>query len=146
MNPSANHSLKGFKGQKVAWAEPWDDDTPLMSVDSVPDVTTVGRDAVIEQINKHDLDTDSALKQNGKAKLRTFLCYNYEAFAVNPLAPGCAQVTPHYIETKKDARPARSRAYRASPYSRKVIEDTIDRGLKHNQIEASNSPCSCSNY
>ncbi|MCH7730585.1 RNA-directed DNA polymerase, partial [Patescibacteria group bacterium] len=65
---------------------------------------------------------------------------NYDVFAANPLAPGCADVTPHYIETVPDARPARSRPYRASPYSREVIEETIDRGIKYDTIEPSSSP------
>ena len=93
--------------------EPISDDNLIMAVDSVPNFSTHDKTTILDQIKALNLDTDSALTANGKQTLRTLLEKNFDIFAVNPLAPGCADVTPHYIETQKDARPARSRPYRA---------------------------------
>ena len=85
----------------------------------------------VEDIPLDELDDDQ------QEKVRDMLRPFKEMW--RPGRVGKVNVTEHYIDIKPGARPQYAQPYRAGPYARKVIQNTIDEMLEQDIIEPARS-------
>ena len=130
---STNKAIIDMGSKCVMWTQHAD-----MTVCNI-DGLRGGTDKAVLEYDKFNFNA-KALHENQKQRILKLIKENEEVFVKSDGKLGLATNYYHTIELQRDTKPVNQRPYRAAPFAKQIIEDSINEMLDQNIITESFAP------